>query len=118
MANMTMKAFLTAVITADVSADVTAFATNELAKIDTKNAKRRATPTQAQIDNDALMLALVAGVGAGEVVTASKIALDMDISTQKASALLRNAVANGLLVETEPVKGKSGKVKAFTLPTD
>lgn len=115
---MTMKDFLNAVVSANVSAEVTEFAVAEIAKIDTKNAKRRNTPTQAQLDNGALVDALVAGLSVGEVVTASKIALDMGISTQKASALLRSAVAEGLLTETEPVKGKSGKVKAFTLPTE
>lgn len=104
---MTMTSFLTAVLaTSGISEDVATFAKAELAKIDEKNKKRRATPTAAQLDNEALMLAMVAGYKPGEVVTSAKVVADGIAKTsQKATALLMLAVKTGNMVETGKVKG-------------
>ena len=37
----------------------------------------------------------------------------MQVSTSKASVLLRDLVKSNHMIECEPVKGKSGKVKAY-----
>lgn len=104
---MTMTSFLTAVLaTSGISEDVATFAKAELAKIEQKNAKRRTTPTRAQLDNEALMLAMVAGYKPGDVVTSAKVVADgIATTSQKATALLMLAVKTGNMVETGKVKG-------------
>lgn len=111
---MTMTSFLTAVLaTSGISEDVATFAKAELAKIDAKNAKRRTTPTAAQVANANLLTDLVSAMGAGEVLTAANAAVLLGVSSQKASALLQNGVKSGILTKTEvKVKGK-GKVCGY-----
>ena len=111
---MTMTSFLTAVLaTSGISEDVATFAKAELAKIDAKNAKRRTTPTAAQVANANLLTDLVGAMGAGEVLTAANAAVLLGVSVQKASALLQNGVKSGVLTKTEfKVKGK-GKVCGY-----
>lgn len=113
---MTMTSFLTAVLaTSGITPEMEAFAKAEIAKIDAKNAKRRTTPTAAQLDNEALMLAMVAGYKPGEVVTSAKVVADGIAKTsQKATALLMLAVKTGNMVETGKVKG----VKTYTVPAN
>lgn len=115
---MTMKAFLTAVIaTEGISTEVAEFAQAQLVKIDSKNEKRRTTPTKAQKANADLLSVILSGMTEGQVVTASEVATAQGITTQKASAILSGAVKSGALTSTE-VKGKSGKVKGYSLPTE
>ena len=111
---MTMTSFLTAVLaTSGISEDVATFAKAELAKIDQKNAKRRNTPTAAQVANANLLTDLVGAMGEGEVLTAANAAALLGVSVQKASALLQNGVKSGVLTKTEvKVKGK-GKVCGY-----
>ena len=115
MANMTMKAFLTAVLdTKGISAEVADFAKAEIAKIEEKNKKRRTILTKGQKDNAALLEFVVAGMSATDVLTASDVAVMIGGSTQKASAILQNGVKQGILTASD-VKGKSGKVKGYKL---
>lgn len=120
---MTMTSFLTAVLaTSGISEDVATFAKAELAKIDAKNAKRRTTPTAAQVANANLLTDLVGAMGVGEVLTAANAAILLGVSVQKASALLQNGVKSGVLTKTEvKVKGKGkvcGYVKANSTTED
>jgi len=41
------------------------------------------------------------------------VAALLGVTSQKSTAVLRAGVKAGVLVEVEPVKGKSGKVKAY-----
>lgn len=113
---MTMTSFLTAVLaTSGISEEVATFAKAELDKIDAKNAKRRTTPTAAQVANANLLADLVGAMGAGEVLTAANAAVLLGVSVQKASALLQNGAKSGVLTKTEvKVKGKGkGKVCGY-----
>lgn len=119
MATMTMKAFLSAVIaTEGIAPEVAEFASAQLVKIDEKNAKRRTTPTKAQVANADLLAVILSGMTEGQTVTASEVATAQGITTQKASAILSGGVKSGALTATEvKVKGK-GKVKGYSLPTE
>lgn len=112
MANtITNREFFNAVIANTITEDVIAHAEAELAKMDARNAKRSATPSKAQIANEAVK-AQILGVLTDEPQTASEIAVKCEISTQKASSLL--ARMDGLNVTDVKVKGK-GKVKGYSL---
>ena len=113
---MTMKAFLTAVAdTKGIDPTLVEFAKAEIAKIDKKNADRKAKPTATQKANEDAVLEIVSGMSATDVLTAGALATAKGISTQKASALLQKGVKSGFLTACEvKVKGK-GKVMGYSL---
>ena len=114
---MTIRDFLTAVSTASVDDDIKSFAVAELAKLDNRNAKRRATPTKEQVANEGVKNAIVAAVGEGARL-AAEIAAIVGVSTQKVSALAKQLVDNGVLMVADvKVKGK-GTVKAYRLTNE
>lgn len=108
---MTNREFFNAVIESNVSDELKAFATDAIAKLDARNAKRSATPSKSQIANEAVK-AEIAKVLTEEPQTASEIAQKCEISTQKASSLLSRM--SDLKVTEIKVKGK-GKVKGYSL---
>lgn len=115
MTEMTMKTFMTAVLnTKGITPEMETFAKAEIAKIEGKNAKRRATPTAAQKANAEMLTAFLAVLSETETITASTAAVRMGVTVQKASALLQSGVKSGALTVSEvKVKGK-GTVKAYT----
>jgi DNA-binding transcriptional regulator YhcF (GntR family) len=92
------------------------FAAKELEKMDKALEKRRSKPTKAQIANAPIIQQIVSEILEGkELKTASEIAEILDISVQKASAVLRQAVSEGKVeVEDVKVKGK-GTQKGYRL---
>lgn len=111
---MTNRDFLTAVINGKIAVEEIDFAKAELAKLDKRNAKRRETPTKEQKANEVVKESIVNSLS-NRFITASEIAVAVGISTQKASALLRQLVASELVaVKDEKIKGK-GTVKVYAL---
>lgn len=92
------------------------FAAKELEKMDRALEKRRSKPTKAQIANAPIIQQIVSEILEGkELKTASEIAEILEISVQKASAVLRQAVSEGKVeVEDVKVKGK-GVQKGYRL---
>lgn len=111
---MTMKEFMNAVVKANISAELTAYATAEIKKIDDKNKARKTKQTTTQKANAEFLTEIIAGMTAGQVVTAGEIASKFGVSTQKASAILQSGVKSGDLTSAEvKVKGK-GKVIGYS----
>ena len=112
---MTNRDFLNAVLEANINVEVNDFATAELAKLDKRNEKRRNTLTKEQKENMAIKESILA-VLSEKPIPASAVAAEVGISTQKASALLRQLVSdNFAAVADEKVKGK-GTIKVYSLP--
>lgn len=115
---MTKREFLNAVIAETQNADLASFAVSELEKLDARNAKRSEKPSKTQIANEPIKAKIAEYLGRTDehdFATASEIATELEISTQKASALCRQMVSDGLLnVEDVKVKGK-GTQKAYAL---
>ena len=114
---MTQRKFFTAVIEANVSDELTAFAETAITKLDERNAKKSSTLTAKQKDNIELMAQIfkyVSQFDGGR--TASEVAdafSEREISTSKASALLRKMWDNGEMSREEiKIKGK-GKVMCY-----
>ena len=114
---MTIKTnteFLTAVLNSTTDADVRAYALAALNKTDEKNkARRTKAQEKANTANTATLSTLRAQVKAGEVLTSASVAGLLGVTSQKSTAVLRAGVKAGVLVEIDPIKGKSGKVKAY-----
>ena len=100
---MTKREFLNAVIASTTDNAIAEFAVSELEKLDTRNAKRNSKPSKTQIANEPIIKAI------GELLTsepmlASEIASALDITAQKASALVKKV--EGVSVTDVKVKGK------------
>ena len=95
------------------------FATEEIAKLDARNASRSSKLTKAQIENEPIKKKIVELLTeVGEKYVASAIAEKVEISTQKASALCRQLVDEGKLQVEEVKVPKKGKQKAYSVITE
>ena len=111
---MKIREFYTAIIANETnSAEVREHAENELIKMDAANEKRRNTPSKAAQENAVLISELRPKLEKNVVYTSAQVGELMQVSTSKASVLLRDLVKSNHMIECEPVKGKSGKVKAY-----
>lgn len=108
---MTKREFLNAVIANVDVIEITDFAKAEIEKMDARNAKRSHTPSKTAIANEPIK-AKIKEVLTHEPQSAGEVAEKVEISVQKASALLRQI--DGLAVSEIKVKGK-GKVKGYAL---
>ena len=113
---MTKREFLNAVIANVDVVEIADFAKAEIEKMDARNAKRSHTPSKTAIANEPIKKAIVEWLKGQDTPTvASAVAGELEISTQKASALCRQLVADGELNVTEvKVKGK-GKQKGYSV---
>ena len=115
---MTQKEFYQAVIGVEgINEELITYATEAIAKLDAKNAKKRDTASKAQLANIELGKVVVEFMAENGPAFASDIAGNVDgiTSTQKATAVLKLLVADGTVtVEDVKVKGK-GSVKQYTL---
>lgn len=100
---MTNREFFNAVISAEITDKVIAHATESLAKLDIRNAKRAERPSKTQKANEPIIKA-IADLLTNEPMLASEIAEKCEISTQKASALVKKV--EGVSVCDVKVKGK------------
>lgn len=118
MEKMTKREFFVAVMEKVEDAELKLFAEQEIAKMDERNAKRKNAPSKKSIENEPIKEKIVEYLGREnelDFATASEIANEIGISVQKASALCRQLVENGILTSEEvKVKGK-GKVKGYEI---
>ena len=108
---MTNREFFNAVIANEITEEVIAHATESIAKLDERNAKRASKPSKTQKENESIKTSILA-VLTTEPKVASEVAELVGISTQKASALLRQI--EGLEVSEVKVP-KRGKMKGYAL---
>lgn len=111
---MTNREFYQSIVSANISEELTAFAQSAIEKLDARNEKRSSKPSKTAIANEPIKVAIVGFLG-DKTMTASEVGAGVEITTQKASALLRQLVNDGTVkVSTVKVKGK-GEVKAYTV---
>ena len=108
---MTRREMFEAIVNGNVTDEVVAMAQNELVKMDERNARRKNKPTKNALANEPIK-AQILEVLTDTPMVASAVAEAVGITTQKASALLRQI--DGLTVTEVKVKGK-GKVKGYAL---
>ena len=100
---MTNREFYTAIVNGTLTEDVIAKAHEEIEKLDARNAKRANTLSKTQKEN-APLIEKIASLLTSEPKLASELAKEMEISTQKASALVKKV--EGVSVCDVKVKGK------------
>jgi thermostable 8-oxoguanine DNA glycosylase len=112
---MTNREFLTAIANSEnLSAELVEHATNEIAKMDAANEKRKNKPSKTAVENAPIIEALTNAL-TSDPQTAADLAAVVGISTQKASSLLRQIVASGVAVATDIKVPKKGTCKGYSL---
>lgn len=114
---MTNREFYTAVIEANVNDELTAHAEKEIAKLDARNEKRSSTMNKTQKENVEIKKSILAVLSTDTYKTANEVGVECEISTNKASALLRQLVADKFAIDTDVKIPKKGKVKGYALAT-
>lgn len=109
---MTNREFFNAVIANQITEEVVAHATESLEKLDARNAKRSSQPSKRSKENEPIKAEIINHIGDG--ATAKTVGEVMGITTQKASALMRQMVEDGRLTATEEKVDKR-KVKVYRI---
>ena len=112
---MTKREFLNAVIELNANEELSTFAADEIAKLDKRNQAKSSKPSKVAVANEPIKANIVDFIRDKENVLASDVAVGLEISTQKASALCRQLVENGVLTSVEVKVPKKGKVKAYNI---
>ena len=112
---MTNREFYNAIINGSMTDEVKAHAAEALSKLDERNQKRSSKPTKAQLENEPVKTAIVDYLTNHGGAVAADIAAEVDITTQKASALCRLLVEDGVLKVEEVKVPKKGKCKKYSL---
>ena len=103
---MTYREMLTSIVNGTINEEVIEKATERLEKLDAENEKRKNRVSKKALENEPVKEAIL-GVLGEEPKTATEIGSEVEISTQKASALLRQLVNDGKVEKTDvKVKGK------------
>lgn len=111
---MTNREFLTAVANMEnISEELKAEATARIEKLDATNEARKNKPSKKATENAPILEQIATEILTSEAQTASAIAEAAGISVQKASALLRQLVAEGKATVTEVKVPKRGVQKAY-----
>lgn len=116
---MTTREFLNAVITladSNNEIEIKNKAEGLITALDAKNAKRAEKPSKTAVANEPIKAAILEYFKAADGVhIATDVAANVNITPQKASALLRQMVESGILKAEEVKVPKKGKVKGYSL---
>lgn len=116
---MTNREFYNAIINGTMNEEIQNFAKEAIQKMDERNEKRTSTPSKTSIENAPIKKKIVEFITErNEFCIASAIAEAIEISTNKASALCRQLVSDGELIEKEVKIPKQGKRKAYNIKVD
>ena len=111
---MTNREFLNTVIETATSEEVKDHAKAMLTKMDERNEKRASTPSKTAVANAPLKQSIIKLISEKNM-TAPEVGVALEVSTQKASALLRQLCEDGVLTSEEIKVPKKGKMKSYSL---
>ena len=112
---MTKREFFEQVQNGVITEEMQAFAAKEITAMDERNAKRSTKPSAKQIENEAIKEKIIEAFAGKTKTLASAIGEAMGISTNKASALCRQLVAENRMTVEEVKVPKKGMQKAYTV---
>lgn len=113
---MTNREFYTAIASSTtLPTELVEFAAAAIEKMDNANAKRKNTPSKTAIANEPLKEQLLNEILSLEPMPTNNVAAALGVSNQKASALLRQLVADGKVVAVEDKVPGKGKQKFYSL---
>lgn len=104
---MTNREFFENVMNGIINDEMMEHATNAIAKLDARNARRKEMPSKKSKENEPIKANIIDFLNGKDFTVASEIAKGLELTTQKVSALCRQLVENGMLTVTDvKVKGK------------
>ena len=113
---MTNREFYNAIVKANINADLTAHATAEIAKLDKKNAKRKAEVGQVKEENKPVAEAIVKALANGAMLSVD-LAKAIGQSVQKTNGVAGEMCKIGTITKGKiKVKGK-GEQTIYSLAT-
>ena len=112
---MTYREFYTAIVNGEMNADLQEFATNAIAKLDTRNANRASRPSKVAVANEPIKASILEFLANGETHIAKEIGEAVGITTAKASSLCGQLAKEEKVVASEVKLPKVGKRVAYTL---
>ena len=118
---MTNREFLTAIANStSLSDDLTTYAAEQITKLDMRNAARKekqsSKPSKTAIENEPIKASIMEFLSSQtEPMVAADIGAAVDITTAKASAMLRQLVNDGKVIKSEVKIPKKGKVNAYAV---
>ena len=111
---MTNREFYNAIVKANIGDDITNHALAEIAKLDKKNAKRKATEGEIKTENKPIADAILSALANGSM-TSPDLAKAIGQNTQKTNGVAGEMVKLGMLTKTKvKVKGK-GELTSYSL---
>lgn len=111
---MTQKEFFESIMNSDViTEEMKTHAADELAKIEARAEKRKTTRNSK---NNGLKEAILACFVEGTPMTGKEVATALDITPQKANAILKQMTEDGSLAVSQVANGKR-LINSYTLPT-
>lgn len=111
---MTSREFYNAIANGTMNDEIKDFAKDAIVKMDERNAKRNSKPSKTSVENEPIKKNIMEFISnQNDFCIAGAIAEALEISTQKASALCRQLVEAGKLLEKEIKVPKQGKRKAY-----
>ena len=108
---MTKREFYTAIAEAELATELKEFAVAEIEKLDAENARNAAKRAEKAKENEPYFEKILALVSETPVV-ASEVAVELGVSTSKASSLL-GAMVKDERIAKHPELIKSGKTKVI-----
>lgn len=113
---MTNREFMGEIVEgAVITAEMAEMAIKAIAAMDKENEKRREKASKTALANAPLVERIATEILTDAPQTATEVGAILGTSVQKASALLRTAVANGQAVATDVKVPKKGTQKGYTL---
>ena len=111
---MTNREFYTGVIEGKITDEMKKHATENLEKLDARNANRSSKPSKTQVENAPIKAALLEYLTENKgQFTENDLGVALDITHNKAGALARQLVAEGKVVSAEIKVPKVGKRKVY-----
>lgn len=111
--NMTKREFMEAIAAGTMTEEAMQFATDELKKMDEAAKKRLEKAAEKKAELEPIMDKIYEDILGDEPVTATVIGERLEISTQKASAIMRKMVEAGKATKTD-IKVQKRTVKGYT----
>ena len=113
---MTNREFFNAIVKANINEDITNHATAEIAKLDKKNAKRKATEGEIKTENKPIAEAILKALEGGSMLSAN-LAQAVGVTTQKANGVAGEMVKLGMLDKFKVKVKNKGEQTAYALTT-
>ena len=113
---MTNREFYNAIVKANINADLTAHAVAEIAKLDKKNAKRKAEEGTIKEENRPIADAILKVLANGSMLSAN-LAQAVGVTTQKVNGVAGEMVKLGMLDKFKVKIKNKGEQTAYALAT-